>query len=94
MSTRSIFPSTTTSKGSTAMEDLLHCFCIDWLLSTCLGIRLRVEQCDEGGWDRGGRHHLAVGVVGAEVPVPGEKSHQMPLYVSIKSCTNVIVVQL
>ena len=58
----------------------VHCFCIDWLLSTYLDIRLRVEQCDEGGWDGGGRHHLAVGVVGAEVPVPGEKSHRMPLY--------------
>ena len=61
------------------MEDLLHCFCIDWLLSTYLDIRLRVEQCDEGGWDGGRRHQLAVGVVGAEVPVPGEKSHQMSL---------------
>ena len=69
-------------------------FCIDWLLSTCLDIRLRVEQCDEGGGDGGRRHHLAVGVVGAEVPVPGEKSHQMPLYASIKSCTTVIIVQL
>ena len=57
----------------------VHCFCIDWLLSTCLDIRLRVEQCDEGGGDGGRRHHLAVGVVGAEVPVPGEKSQPMSL---------------
>ena len=58
---------------------IVHCFCIEWLLSTCLDIRLRVEQCDEGGGDGGRRHHLAVGVVGAEVPVPGEKSQPMSL---------------